>query len=177
MNPRFLGDSYDIVKRFFCHELSVLGYDVVAEPMFTGEWNVRSDGFFRLIGARPREGAASKSASSALFFDPDTGVNGKGGRRHVSFDTLATAASTYAIAFSFDQSFSRRLTCAEVMAKKLAEIRQRRCYAMYYSSHAHFIFVSARQAPLIMLRDHLVALGMPLSRLVTDVPVPGATAI
>jgi hypothetical protein len=25
MNPSFLGDSYDLVKRFFCFELSALG--------------------------------------------------------------------------------------------------------------------------------------------------------
>lgn len=168
MHPRFLGDSYDIVKRFFCHELRALGYDVVAEPIFTGEWNDKgAAGYFRLIGARPRELDAPISAHSALFFDPDTGVNKKGGSRHLSFDTLATAVSNCELAFAFDQSFARGRSSADVMAEKLAELRQRDCHAMYYSSHAHFIFVSARQSPLAALREHLVSLGMPLSRLIS----------
>lgn len=36
MNRKFFGDSYDIVKRFFCVELAALGYSVEVEPMFTG---------------------------------------------------------------------------------------------------------------------------------------------
>jgi hypothetical protein len=40
VNPNFFGDSFDIVKRFFCTELAALGYYVIAEPMFTGDRSV-----------------------------------------------------------------------------------------------------------------------------------------
>jgi hypothetical protein len=39
MNPKFFGDSYDLAKRFFCGALAALDYDVIIDPMFTGEWN------------------------------------------------------------------------------------------------------------------------------------------
>jgi len=38
MNRKWLGDSFDIVKRFFLENLRTLGYHVVVDPMFTGEW-------------------------------------------------------------------------------------------------------------------------------------------
>ena len=49
MNPSFIGDSYDLVKRFFCFELRALGYKVVVDPMFTGEWKGRECDFFSLL--------------------------------------------------------------------------------------------------------------------------------
>ena len=61
MNPDFLGDSYDLVKRFFCHELTALGYVVVIDPMFTGTWNEREQDFYRLIGAVRRESSLHAS--------------------------------------------------------------------------------------------------------------------
>jgi hypothetical protein len=58
MNPSFFGDSYDLVKRFFCVQLAALGYEVVVDPMFTGEWRELDHQFFRLIGARPLDEAS-----------------------------------------------------------------------------------------------------------------------
>ena len=40
MNPKFFGDSYDLVKRFLCAELHVVGYCVTVDPMFTGHGTV-----------------------------------------------------------------------------------------------------------------------------------------
>jgi hypothetical protein len=42
MRPEFLGDSYDIVKRFFCETLRSLGYTVYIDPRFTGDWSGQS---------------------------------------------------------------------------------------------------------------------------------------
>jgi len=44
VNTKYLGDSYDLVKRFFCRELKNLGYQVVADPMFTGSWTDEEQG-------------------------------------------------------------------------------------------------------------------------------------
>jgi hypothetical protein len=51
MHPNYLGDSYDIVKRFFCAELAHLGYEIQIDPLFTGNWSEKEiDQFFRLVG-------------------------------------------------------------------------------------------------------------------------------
>ncbi len=168
MNPDFLGDSYDLVKRFFCHELTALGYVVDTDPMFTGTWNEREqEDFYRLIGAVRRELSLHVPDQSALFLDPDTGINTKGGRQHVSFDGLAQAASAFAIVFAFDQSFSRQTQAVQVqvMKRKLAELEGRDCHAMYYNSHARFLFASKQKRCLRELRVHLLSLGLPPERL------------
>jgi hypothetical protein len=164
MNPDFLGDSFDIVKRFFCQELANLGYRVLVDPMFTGDWKGREQAFFQLICAHP-ELSANESRHTALFIDPDTGVREIDGKLHVSFDRLVRAASSNALVFSFDQSFSRQAKPDEVMSRKLATIEAQGCYGMYYNSHARFLFVSSQQVRLRELRNHLVSLGLPSERL------------
>lgn len=165
MNPSFFGDSYDIVKRFFCHELIALGYKIVTDPMFTNTWNGREEDFYRLIGARPKLDSPLSFGQTVLFLDPDTGVNEKGGKQHVSFDRLAREAKEYALVFSFDQSFSWQSNANMTMTKKLAMLAGRGCHAMYYDSHARFLFVSTHKRRLNELRTHLIGLGLPTERL------------
>ncbi len=166
MNIKYVGDSFDLVKRFFCNELSALGYIVTVEPMFTDTWNDQSKvGFFRFIGATPQEVPVPTSRDSVLFLDPDKGVNEKGGSQHVSFDRLAMETSKHTLVFSFDQSFSRQKKAREVMKNKFAELRGRGCHAMYYDSHARFLFASERRKPLRELHAHLLSLGIPPDRL------------
>jgi hypothetical protein len=164
MNSSFIGDSYDLVKRFFCFELRALGYKVVVDPMFTGEWKGRKRDFFSLVGATMDATAPLPSARTALFVDPDTGVRHKGSPKHVSFDQLAQKVSRHALVFSFDQSFSRQANPVEVMKGKLSALTDRSCHAMYYDSHARFLFVSKEEKLLRELRAHLVSLGLPTER-------------
>lgn len=134
MNPEFLGDSYDLVKRFFCRELVALQYEVVVDPMFTRTWGNREPHFYR-------------------------------GKQHVSFDRVVREATTHELVFSFDQSFSRQAKPRDVMQAKLAAVSSRGGRAMYYDSHARFLFVSLKEHPLQELREHLVSLGLPAERL------------
>jgi hypothetical protein len=165
MNPIFFGDSFDLVKRFFCGEFRALGYEVRVDPMFTGEWRESKHQFFCLIGARPLDETSPKTTRRALFFDPDTGVDNKGSARHVSTERLARETSNHELVFSFDQSFSRQLKQREVMTSKLAALNERGCHGMYYDSHARFLFVSRRAQLLDELHAHLVSLGLPATRL------------
>ncbi len=84
MRPEFLGDSYDIVKRFFCETLRSLGYMIYIDPLFTGDWSGQEATFYRFLGVEPLAGVKPASAPTALFLDPDTGVNKKGSASHVS---------------------------------------------------------------------------------------------
>ncbi|HEY2253788.1 MAG TPA: hypothetical protein VGH74_22090 [Planctomycetaceae bacterium] len=165
MNPAFFGDSYDLVKRFFCGELSALGYSVVVDPMLTGVWGGAEREFYRLIGVAPDASPGRSSNRTALFLDPDTGVRENAGSKHASFQRLADEASNHALVFAFDQSFSHHLDSMVVMKDKLAQIRALGCHAMYYNSHARFLFRGQQKDSLNELRDHLVSLGMPTTRL------------
>ena len=169
MNPTFLGDSYDLVKRFFCGELHSLGYILEVDPMFTGSWNGNEERFFRLIDVPPPGDASNAPSASALFLDPDTGVNEKGGKQHVSFERIVQEAARYNLVFSFDQSFSRQAPPREVMVAKLASLRERGCHGIYYDSHARFLFASNCVSRLIELTDHLVGLGIPPERMLLSV--------
>ena len=165
MNPAHFGDSFDLVKRFFVTELKILGYEVATDPMLTGIWNGSEQYFFRLIGTRPQQLAITDTSKTALFLDPDIGVNVKGGKQHVSYTRLATEASKYDLVFSFDQSFARGVSPYVAMQSKLDELGKLGLHAMYYDSHAKFLFVSKRAALLAGLRAHLVGLGLPAERL------------
>jgi hypothetical protein len=167
MNPKFFGDSYDLVKRFFCLELLALGYAVTVDPMFTGEWNGAEGDFYHLLGVEAgRQAPSSSSRRRALFLDPDTGVNAAGGKQHVSFDRLVHETEGFELVFSFDQSFSRQADPGSALREKLAALRARGCHAMYYESHARFLFAARARHPIDELREHLVSLGLPASRLI-----------
>jgi hypothetical protein len=166
MRADFLGDSYDIVKRFFCEALDSLGFTVYIDPMLTGAWSGQEESFFRFLGVRRLTTGERLHGMTALFFDPDTGVNEKGGPAHVSYDQLVQEAESHAIVFSFDQAFSRAGESGPKLQVKLGALAARGCAALCYASHAHFLFVSRQQAHLGRLRTHLIELGLPPSRLV-----------
>ena len=168
MNPKYFGDSYDIVKRFFCAELRALGYVVLARAMFTGEWNGDQAAFLRFVGASADVEHSEPPGSTALFFDPDTGVHEKAGQRHVSLAQVAQSTTHHALVFAFDQSFSRQHDSGNAMRHKLQSMRELGCHAMYYDSHARFLFASKTAQPLSQLRTHLVSLGLPPARFVAN---------
>lgn len=167
MNPKYFGDSYDIVKRFFCSELAVLGYKVVIRPMLTGSWEGKEPDFYRFIGADPGPIDGSRVA---VFFDPDTGVGERASVKHISLHELKMAAQQNRLAFSFDQSFSRQHVPFDVMKRKLSTLHASGSFGMYYDSHARFLFAASKPDPIEELKHHLHALGLPASRLITHSP-------
>ncbi len=166
MNPKDLGDSYDLVKRFFCSALAALGYEVVVDPMFTGEWNGHEETYYRLIGARPLR-KSTTSRPTALFVDPDTGVRKAAGKRYVSFDRMVAELQNHELVFVFDQSFPYQGQPQVVMRmrEKLSAISSRGYHGFYYDSHARFLFRSRKAENLNMLVGRLRELGIPDSRL------------
>ena len=70
MNPAYLGDSYDVVKRFFCESARSAGYAVYVDPMFTGDWSARQRALFlRFLGAQEL-GPVVPQSPAALLVDP-----------------------------------------------------------------------------------------------------------
>jgi hypothetical protein len=165
MKPTYFGDSYDIVKRFFLSELRSLGYEVDIDPMFTGEWYGTEQSFLSLIGANNPSTVRTSPTRKALFLDPDTGINHKGGKQHVSFDRIARETKRHNLVCAFDQSFSRQAKPGEVMRAKMRSLHTLGVRAIYYDSHARFLYASRQEEVLNELRVHLLGLGIPAFRL------------
>ena len=170
MHPAYLGDSCDIVKRFFCEALRRLGYSVYIDPMFTGEWSGKETTFYRFLGVDRFTPAPAGSSMTALFLDPDTGVNRKGSRSHVSYERIVTEAQQHQIVFAFDQGFSRGMAPEPQIREKIETIAALGCSAIYYDSHARFLFVSRERSELERLRNELVSQGLPSSRFIEAAP-------
>jgi hypothetical protein len=166
LHRQYFGDSYDLVKRFFVDQLRLLGYRIYADPMFTPGGEVPLAAYYRLLGVPPLQERGGRPARSALFVDPDTGVRSVRGRKHVSFEGLASAAKDHAIVFCFDQAFSRGSAVMPAMQDKLAHLARLGCAGMYFSSHAQFLFLSTRSNVINQLRSHLIKVGLPAARLV-----------
>jgi len=166
VNPLYFGDSYDLVKRFFCTELNALGYSVVVDAMLTGDWANTESSFYRLIGASPHGEHSPNGRPKALLLDPDTGVKQSASPQHVSFARIAQEVKAFRLVFSFDQSFSRQAKASEVIGQKLATLKTLGCPSLYYDSHARFVFAAAEAGPIHELRNHLLSLGIPGTRLI-----------
>ncbi len=164
----FLGDSYDLVKRFFILELQALGYAVAIDPMFTGDWMGREQDFHRLLGLLSNRPPKDKTLKHCLFLDPDTGLNERGGRQHASLARIAGEAQVNELVFAFDQSFSRQASPLEVMKQKINFLAQQGVHSVYYDSHARFLFAAQRATTLRRLIEHWVRVGMPRSRFISS---------
>ena len=83
----------------------------------------------------------------------------------MAFERIAHETRAYDLVFAFDQSFSRQANSREAMQAKLDQLQNFGIQGMYYDSHARFLFASKRSDELKELREHLVQLGMPASRM------------
>lgn len=166
LNPKYFGDSYDLVKRFFCSELRRMNFHVSIDPMLTGDWSGAVDQFYLLLGIESNSPHSLAVGRNALFVDPDTGISSKASSRHVTYEQLATQAGTYDLVFAFDQAFSRREKPAEGIRRKIALLNELGRSAMFYDSHARFLFLARQDAVLVELKKHCCELGVPQGRFV-----------
>lgn len=166
MNPKYLGDSYDFVKRFFINVIKEFGYEVSIDPRFTGEWEEQAENYEKILGAKIEAGNADKLIKRACFIDPDTGVMKKRTKHHISFVDISKYLDEYEIVFAFDQSFSRSKDSRSQIANKLNQIQSLGRYAVYYDSHAKFIFAASSEQTLKCLVLSLIDAGLPRSRLI-----------
>jgi hypothetical protein len=165
MNPKWIGDSYDIVKRFFVKALKDLGYSVYIDPMFTGDVTEIREQFLEFIGAQIKQDKPPIAGQTAILVDPDTGISKKRTARHITIKDLVDLMDTYSIAFAFDQSFSYSKDDREQMVAKLKPMHELGAVGFYYDSHAKFAFGSKSAKAIESLKDHLKDKGLPASRI------------
>lgn len=163
MNPRWFGDSFDIVKRFFIENLNAIGYHVVVDPMFTGEWHGLEHEFYQFLTGHPV--TEKRNSRSALLFDPDTGIGKKKSKRHVTIECIAEQLLNHDVVFSFDQSFSRGESASDKIREKLSLLHETGNYGFYYDSHARFLFAAKSIETLAEIEKQLMESGLPASRL------------
>lgn len=173
MNPTYCGDSYDVVKRFFCDMARAAGYVVYIEPMFTGVWTPQQRASFLHFLGTDELPPAAPPGPAALLIDPDTGIREKPGPAYTTFATIANRCDQFALVVVFDQSFSRGGDTREVMTDKLTSLRALGVRGVFYDSHARFLICGRGSALVMRFHKALIQAGLPASRFVG---IPASTA-
>ncbi|SPE45500.1 hypothetical protein SBA7_860002 [Candidatus Sulfotelmatobacter sp. SbA7] len=170
MREVFLGDSYDLVKRFWRESLDSIG-PLYAHPRFI-PLSIRKQ--FTAVTTIPILGTLPKGHFGILL-DPDTGVplpSKQAVRR-----TAKHAPLTFIVGLNvemrpdylicFDQSYHRlhELDRKQQRAEKGKFLAQKGLSSFYYVSHAPFLFVASQPLILRNILDRLVSLGIPKDRL------------
>jgi hypothetical protein len=172
----YLGDSYDIVKRFWSESLYPVA-PLFAHPRFVP------------AGIRTRYTAVTSipilntdklpDSPFGLLLDPHTGIPlpsespTQVSASHASLPFIVQVNEqlrpTYMICF--DQSYHRRhdLKRREQLEKKREFLEGAGISSFYYDSHAPFLFMAGTAENLTAVRSRLVSLGVPPERFVLRV--------
>lgn len=166
MKRRYLGDSYDAVKRLW-REVLAEWAPLYAEPRYIPE-DIRSafTTFTHipvLTDSRPRV--------YAVLNDPDTGIrlpgrkNQSEGGTHITLPTIHKQVRSAGVrcVITFDQSSHREpgLTRQDQRNAKRAWLRHHGVSAFYYVSHAPFLFAFSGPKHMKQARDILQRAGVP----------------
>jgi hypothetical protein len=171
MQDKWLGDSYDIVKRFWCENLRAIA-PVYAHPKFLppeirGRYTAVTLIPVLNLESLPRE-------PYGILLDPHTGISLSATSQksmtpsHVPLPSLVQVMKEldpqYIICF--DQSHHRKpgLSGDQQKQMKLDFLRQSKLYSFYYVSHASFLFITNTPERLAAIRNRLVLLGIPAGR-------------
>ena len=192
MKSDFLGDSYDLVKRFFIHSLASFGAWAV-HPMLTedqerfGEQQIAVYqsllGGIRIVSHQVLHADTNREDYFApcmkhdgpLLLDPNIGFKLRSSRSvdHLHQPDIVPIVNDRLVLI-FDQSRSRYLQRDGIEAAlraKLEGLAAAGLCAMVYRSHACFLFVSKDFQEIARVRGILTQAGLPERRLI-EAPQP-----
>jgi hypothetical protein len=168
MDQNFLGDSYDLVKRFWAENLSSIA-PIYADERFVPE-EIRKD--YTQITRLPIFNS-SVAHPFAIFLDPCTGIPSpkRGARKPTKkyapllfiIDVFEKFHPKFLICF--DQSFGFNENMESCMKEKLNVLTTNGLCGFYYTSHANFLFVGKSADVTNVLRQRLLDKGIPEWRL------------
>lgn len=188
MKPRYLGDSYDIVKKSLLRWLGAYGKWAV-HPMFTER--VSSDeaaAFSRLLGVpllscdvletetdRDAYFAGARTCADHLFLDPDTGLRltisrAKNAPSYLFGPEIISIVRDRPtlLTLVFDQSLARGRE-REQLAEKLTYLDKHGISSFAYFSHACFILMGTREEFLKKALEIIQGeSGLPTNRFVMN---------
>ena len=172
MQDKFLGDSYDIVKRFLRDSLKSVA-PLYAHPTFVPK-EIRTK-YKKLTKLPIFDEENPPNEDYGLFFDPDTGIplpnaiGQKTSREHASLNFIIEISKELSPKYMicFDQSHHRVADLAKdkQRADKMAKLEEAGIHCFYYVSHACFLFMSKEQQTVDELRQQLIAQGIPPTRI------------
>jgi hypothetical protein len=175
MHRNYLGDSYDIVKRFWAQSLVPLG-PLFAHPRFVPE-EIRTEyTAITTIAVMPDSHTAAPGDPFGILLDPDTGIplpdeagTIVASASHASLPFLVSVLERLRPSYliCFDQSYHRRhrLSRMDQLKSKIEFLTQRQIHAFYYHSHAPFLFATTESHLHDSLQRQLQACGIPEHRL------------
>jgi hypothetical protein len=177
MHKQYLGDSYDLVKRFFSQTLKPVG-TLYAQSEFVPEGIRRQ---YSILTAIPVLGDENPKRPFGVLLDPDTGFTlGRKTQKHVSLKSILELNQErhpdYIICF--DQSHHRKheLDRDGQREKKMRSLRESGLSSFYYKSHAPFLFTAQDDGTLRRLLGCLVSAGIPEGRFQGSGVIPAAAA-
>jgi hypothetical protein len=162
VNPKHIGDIYDIVKQSLLRCLAGLG-KWYAHPMFTAPFTeAQAREFGRLLGVpllsaevltqgadRGAYLSVARACSGHLFLDPDTGVRlkltrGKKAPAYLFGGELVDIATRHPdlLTLVFDQALARGGEAA-ALGSKLEWLATQGLHGFAYQSHASFVLVGS----------------------------------
>jgi hypothetical protein len=170
MKAKYLGDSYDAVKRLW-QQILADSAPLYAEPRFI-EVGLEAR-FTRLTGIPILP--AQPPAAFSILNDPDTGirlpgeVNQAESQKHISIATILSQLRHPAprCIVTFDQSHYRRRDRdrREQRLVKIRSLSEQGACAFYYVSHAPFLFAFSTPEALEDIKSRLLGAGIPENRL------------
>jgi hypothetical protein len=168
MRDKYLGDTYDLIKRFWSESLRSIA-PLYAHHRFVPN-KIRSEytaiTLIPIIDAPPH-------GSFGILFDPHTGIPLPSETpenttlSHVPLSFLVEVNEefrpTYMVCFdqSYHRSHKHRLTRKEQQLKKMEFLEGKGIASFYYASHAPFLFAAQKIETLDAIRAHLISLGIP----------------
>ncbi|SRR6266568_476018 len=173
MNKKYLGDSYDLVKRYWAESLHSVAPLFAHSRFILNE--IRSQ-YFLLTTIRILDPHGSLPETPfGILLDPDTGIplpscsREKATAKHSPLkfilDVNEQLKPQYIICF--DQSHRRQngFSMRDQRTEKRNFLQERGLGSFYFESHASFLFASQFSNVLEVLRNRLVTAGIPLNRL------------
>ncbi len=174
MKSDFLGDSYDLVKRFWGDLLRDTA-PLLAEPHFIPDDLRTGDpgmDYTKLTGIPVLAGQHPNRYS--ILNDPDTGIRLPGRKQNSSRTHITLAAIVEQLkrpciycSITYDQSDYRNLNMAKAKQrqKKIKAITRDGCFGFYYVSHAPFLFAFKTKSAMRTVRKMILEAGIPASRI------------
>jgi len=166
MRAKYLGDSYDLVKRFWSESLRDVA-PLFAHPRFVPQ-AIRAQ--YTGVTSIPIL-CSPPNRPFGILLDPDTGIplpdrplkQATASHAPLLFlvQTIAELHPDYMVCF--DQSYHRRheLSKERQREAKRKFLRERGILSFYYVSHAPFLFMSESVETLAAIGDRLMSLGVP----------------
>jgi hypothetical protein len=173
MHEKYLGDSYDLVKRFWAESLSPIA-PLFAHPQFVP---VEIQERYTVLTLIPiLDPTRPPKNRFGLLLDPDTGIplpdksQVRASVAHASFDFISDVMARLQPAYMicFDQSYHRgnKNNKAEQLEKKREFLYSQGIDSFYYFSHAPFLFMAAKPDLLSAVIARLMECGVPADRFV-----------